>query len=148
MNQPPGRPAEVLLVEDNEADVRLVREALRDGSREIRLHLARDGEEALVLLRMVSANAPAMRPDLIVLDLNLPRKDGRELLTEIKSDPILRRIPVVVLTTSSIDRDVQHAYDLLANCYVVKPVGLDRFLETVRGIAHFWLGMARLPDAG
>ncbi len=139
---------EILLVEDNPADVRLTREALREGAGGLRhrLHVVEDGVQALAFLRREAGYWEVPRPDLILLDLNLPRKDGREVLQEIKADPELRSIPVVVLTTSRSEEDVLRSYQLHANCYVTKPVDLDQFLEVVRRIEAFWLGVARLPS--
>jgi two-component system, chemotaxis family, response regulator Rcp1 len=136
----------ILLVEDNPADVRLTLEALRDAGEAFQLHVARDGEEAMTFVRREGefANRPA--PDLIVLDLNLPRKDGREVLAELKMDPELHRIPVVVLSSSAAASDVIHAYDLGANCYVTKPRGFEAFVQAVRAIQQFWLGCVRLPS--
>lgn len=136
---------EILLVEDNAADVRLTIEALKEGKVRNRLSVARDGVEALAFLRREGEHAGAPRPDLILLDLNLPRMDGRELLAVIKEDPTLRRIPVVVLTTSKAEEDILRTYDLHANCYVTKPVDLDRFIEVVKSIDDFWLTIVRLP---
>ena len=138
-------PIEILLVEDNAADVRLTKEALREGKVHNRLTVARDGVEALEVLRRVGKHADAPRPDLILLDLNLPRKDGREVLAEIKADDDLRRIPVVVLTTSSAELDIVKSYDLHANCYINKPVDLDKFFDVVKTIDEFWLTVVRLP---
>ena len=138
-----GRPIEILLVEDNAADVRLTMEALREGKVRNRLTVARDGEEALSLLRRSPAEAPP--PDLILLDLNLPRRDGREVLAMIKDDPALKRIPVVVLTTSSAEVDILRSYELHANCYITKPVDLEQFVNVVRSIDDFWLTIVRLP---
>lgn len=135
---------DILIVEDNPGDVDLAREALRDADGSTRLHVAPDGVEALAFLAQEGRHAKAPRPDLILLDLNLPRKDGREVLAEIKKHPDLRRIPVVVLTSSQADRDVVQSYDLHANCYLTKPVDLDRFLETVKSVKEFWLGTVRL----
>lgn len=137
--------AEILLVEDNEADVRLTVEAFKEGRVRNRLHVAHDGVEALEFLRKQGKHADAPRPDLILLDLNLPRKDGREVLAEIKTDPLLRRIPVVVLTTSQAEEDIVRTYDLHANCFITKPVGLDNFLAVIRAIDGFWLDVVRLP---
>lgn len=140
-----GSPIEILLVEDNPGDVRLTIEALKEGKVRNRLSVARDGVEALAFLRRQGAYADAARPDLILLDLNLPRKDGREVLAEIKVDPNLRRIPVVVLTTSKAEEDVLRTYDLHANCYIAKPVDLEQFISVVRSIDDFWLSVVRLP---
>ena len=142
-----GRPVEVLLVEDNAGDVRLTREALREGMVVNHLSVASDGEEAVAFLRREGRFAAAPRPDLILLDLNLPRKGGREVLADIKQDVSLRRIPVVVLTTSRAEEDVLRTYDLHANCYIVKPVDLDQFIQVVRSINHFWFSVVKLPVA-
>jgi CheY-like chemotaxis protein len=143
----PGRPISILLVEDNPGDVRLTREALREGkvSNDLDLQVARDGVEALDLLARRGRFADAARPDLILLDLNLPRKDGRELLAELKAHETFRRIPVVVLSTSRAEEDIRTSYDLHANCYIPKPVDLDRFIEVVKTIDDFWLGVVELP---
>jgi CheY-like chemotaxis protein len=138
---------DILLVEDNAADVRLTQEALRDAKIANRLSVVGDGVAALDYLHRRGSHAGATRPDLILLDLNLPRKDGREVLAEIKAHPELRRIPVVVLTTSRDEEDVLRSYDLHANCYVTKPVGLEQFLQVVRAIDDFWLAVVRLPPA-
>jgi len=140
-----GRPIEILLVEDNPGDVRLTIEALKEGKVSNRLSVARDGVEALAFLRREGPHASAPRPDLILLDLNLPRRDGREVLAEIKEDAQLRRIPVVVLTTSKAEEDILRTYDLHANCYINKPVDLDQFISVVRSIDDFWLSVVRLP---
>ena len=137
----------ILLVEDNLGDARLVREALHEtGAAAALLHVS-DGHEALAYLRQEGVHADAARPDLILLDLNLPRKSGREVLAEIKSDVKLRRIPVVVLTSSQSDDDILSVYNLHANCYVPKPADLDRFLTVIRSIEQFWFTTARLPGA-
>ena len=138
-------PVEILLVEDSPADVRLTIEALRDAKVRNNLHVAQDGEEALAFLRQEGTHADAVRPDLILLDLNLPKKDGREVLEEIKADPTLRRIPVVILTTSEAEQDILRSYDLHANCYITKPVDLDQFITVVRTIEDFWLTIVKLP---
>jgi two-component system, chemotaxis family, response regulator Rcp1 len=142
---PFSRPVEILLVEDNPGDVRLTREALREGKVRNNLHVAADGVEALHFLRREGKFAGAVRPDLILLDLNLPKKDGREVLEDIKSDPALRYIPVVVLTSSQAEQDILRAYDLHANCYVTKPVDLDQFIHVVRSIEEFWFTIVKLP---
>lgn len=139
-------PIEILLVEDNAGDVRLTVEALREGKVRNSLTVARDGVEALQVLRREGPFADAATPDLVLLDLNLPRKDGREVLAEIKSDPTLRRIPVVVLTTSQAEEDIFRSYDLHANCYVNKPVDFDNFISVIRSIDNFWLSVVKLPD--
>ncbi len=141
-------PVEILMVEDNPGDVRLTQEALRECKVLNRIHVVGDGEAAMDFLHRRGAFVNAPRPKLILLDLNLPRKDGREVLTEIKSDENLKRIPVVVLTTSSAERDVIMSYNLHANCYIVKPVNLERFVEIVREIDQFWLTMVELPPNG
>jgi len=137
----------VLLVEDNPGDVDLTREVLREGKLHLDLHVAMDGVEAMEFLRRRGAHAQAPRPDLILLDLNLPRKDGREVLAEIKADPELRRIPVVVLSSSDAERDIVRSYDLHANCYVTKPVDLGQFITIVKTIEEFWMTIVRLPPA-
>ena len=136
---------EILLVEDNPGDVDLTREALHESKVHTHLSIARDGDEALAFLRHEGTHAAAPRPDLILLDLNLPKKDGRAVLTEIKADPALSSIPVVVLTSSEAERDIAHAYALHANCFVTKPIGLDQFIEIVRSIEQFWLTVVKLP---
>lgn len=138
---------DILLVEDNPGDVRLTREALKEAKLGNELHVVEDGVEAMAFLRRRGAHRNAVRPDLILLDLNLPLKNGREVLAEIKNDPKLRRIPVVVLTTSQAEADVVKAYDLHANCYITKPVDLDQFLTVVRAIEDFWLTIVKLPAA-
>ena len=140
------RPIEILLVEDSPGDVTLTVEALRDAKVANNLHVARDGEEALRFLRHEGEFAEKPRPDLILLDLNMPRKDGREVLADLKADDELKRIPVVVLTTSQSEDDVAAAYNLSANCYVAKPVDLDQFLGVVRAIDDFWLSLVKLPS--
>ena len=139
------RPVEILLVEDNEADVRLTIEALKEGKVRNRLAVARDGVEALEFLRRQGKHQNAVRPDLILLDLNLPKKDGREVLAEIKDSEDLKRIPVVVLTTSKAEEDILKTYNLHANCYITKPVDLEQFISVVKSIDDFWLTVVRLP---
>ena len=136
----------ILLVEDNPGDARLAAEAFREGGSAVRLHVVRDGVEAIQYLNGHGPFDGAKRPDLVLLDLNLPRKDGREVLSEIKADPGLRSIPVIVLTTSQAESDVSRCYDLHANCFIVKPVDFDRFLDVVRGIETFWCSMVKLPS--
>ena len=136
---------EILLVEDNPGDVRLIREALRDGQVRHNLHVVPDGVEAMAYLRKEGSYAAGPRPDIILLDLNLPRKNGREVLAEVKSDPNLMSIPVVVLTTSADEEDVVRAYEYHANCYITKPVDFDRFIKVVRSIEDFWFTIVRLP---
>jgi len=139
------RPAELLLVEDNPADVRLTVEALREARVPNRLHTVSDGVEALAFLRRAAGYRDVPRPDMILLDLNLPKKDGREVLAEVKNDPDLRQIPVVVLSTSSAERDILESYQLHANCYLTKPVGLEQFIALIRRFEGFWFGAASLP---
>jgi two-component system, chemotaxis family, response regulator Rcp1 len=141
-----ARPVEILLAEDSEPDVRLTMEALHDARVKNHLWVVEDGVEALDFLRRQGRHGGAPRPDLVVLDLNMPRKDGRQVLQEIKADDSLRRIPVVILTTSQNDDDVSRAYDLHANCYITKPVDFNRFREVVRSIEQFWLTVVNLPD--
>lgn len=153
--RPPGRrgvaavnaqePIDILLVEDNPGDVRLTREALKDTSNPSRVHVVMDGEEAMAFLRRDGDHRDAPVPDLILLDLNLPRKDGREVLEEIKDDDALRKIPVVVLTTSEAEQDILKVYELHANCFITKPVDLDRFMQVVKTIEEFWFGVVKLP---
>ncbi|RTL49421.1 MAG: response regulator [Rhodocyclaceae bacterium] len=140
-----GRPAEFLLVEDNPGDVRLTQEALKECKLRNNLSVVGDGVEALAFLRREGKYASAPKPDVILLDLNLPRKGGREVLAEIKADPLLRRIPVVVITSSEAEQDVLASYDLHVNCYVNKPVDLDQFIKVVRSIGTFWLTIVKLP---
>jgi CheY-like chemotaxis protein len=138
-------PFEVLLVEDSPGDVRLTREAFKDAKVHINLHVAPDGAEAMAYLGREGEHANAPRPDLILLDLNLPKKDGRQVLEEIKGNPALKSIPVVVLTTSGSEEDILRSYRLHANCYITKPVGLDGFLKVVKSIDSFWLSVVKLP---
>lgn len=138
-------PIEILLVEDNPGDVRLTQEALRDSKLHNRLSVVEDGVEALAFLRREGHYIDSPRPDIILLDLNLPRKSGREVLEEIKQDEVLKRIPVVVLTTSEDERDVMASYNLHANCYITKPVDLSQFITIVRNIKEFWFTIVRLP---
>ena len=140
-------PFQILLVEDNPGDVDLTREALHESKVHTRMSVVNDGDEALAFLRHQGAHADAPRPDLILLDLNLPRKDGREVLAEIKADPALMRIPVVVLTTSRAEQDIVRSYNLHANAYVTKPVDLDQFVTVVKSIEDFWFTIVRLPHA-
>jgi two-component system, chemotaxis family, response regulator Rcp1 len=140
-----GRDIEILLIEDNAGDVRLTQEALKEDKVKNRLNVVRDGVEALAFLRREGGFAGAPRPDLILLDLNLPKKDGREVLAEIKQEDALRRIPVVVLTTSKAEEDILETYGLHANCYINKPVDLEQFIAVVKSIDDFWLTVVRLP---
>ena len=139
---------QILLVEDSAADVRLTQEALKDAKILNELHVVRDGVQAMDFLQRRGDHAEAPRPDIVILDLNLPRMDGKEVLAEMKGDPDLRSIPVAVLTTSDAEIDVLESYDLGANCFLTKPVDLDQFLNVVRAVEHFWLGMVRLPARG
>jgi two-component system, chemotaxis family, response regulator Rcp1 len=145
MQRPNYRPIEILLVEDNPGDVRLTQEALKEGKVCNNMHIAIDGEEALAFLRRQGRYAAVPRPDLILLDLNLPKKSGREVLTEIKEDPDMKRIPVVILTVSKAEQDVLKSYELHANCYITKPVDLEQFIEVVKSIEDFWLTVVMLP---
>jgi chemotaxis family two-component system response regulator Rcp1 len=140
------RPIEILLVEDNPGDVRLTIEALNDAKLSNNLSVVRDGVEAMAFLCQEDPYASAVRPDLILLDLNLPRMDGREVLAQVKGHPDLQHIPVVVLTTSDAQPDIQRAYELHANCYITKPVDLEQFIKVVRSIEDFWLTIVRLPS--
>lgn len=142
-----GTPIVILMVEDNPGDARLTQEALKESKFVNKLHHVMDGVEAIDFLRRKGRFGDAPRPDLILLDLNLPRKDGREVLAEIKADDDLKSIPVVVLTTSEAEQDIIQSYKLHANCYVTKPVDLDKFIEIVRVMQDFWLSIVRLPPA-
>jgi chemotaxis family two-component system response regulator Rcp1 len=139
------RPIEILMVEDNPGDVRLTVEALKEGKVRNNFHTVEDGVEALAYLRRQGHYADAPRPDLVLLDLNLPKKNGREVLEEIKADPDLKRIPVVILTVSQAEQDILRSYNLHANCYITKPVDLDQFLDVVKSIENFWLTVVMLP---
>jgi CheY-like chemotaxis protein len=143
-----NRPVEILLVEDNPGDERLTREALKEGKVYSNLYWAKDGVEAMQFLRGEGKFAGAVRPDIVLLDLNLPKKDGREVLQEIKNDDALKRIPVVILTTSKAEEDVLKTYNLHANCYVTKPVDLEKFIVVVKSIDRFWLTVVTLPPSG
>jgi chemotaxis family two-component system response regulator Rcp1 len=145
MHEGLGRPIEILLVEDNPGDVRLTIEALRDAKTSNHLTVAPDGVEALAMVRGAPPHQEAGHFDLILLDLNLPKKNGRELLADLKSDPQLKRIPVVILTTSKAEEDILKTYDLHANCYITKPVGFEEFMHVVRSIEDFWLSVVTLP---
>lgn len=140
-----GRPIQILMVEDNPDDIELTVEALKDARVANHLTVVQDGEEALSYLRCRGKYAQAVRPDLILLDLNMPRKNGRDVLRDIKNDPKLKRIPVVILTTSQAEEDILHTYDLHANCYITKPVDFNQFLKVVRSIEDFWLTVVKLP---
>jgi DNA-binding response OmpR family regulator len=140
-----GNPIEILLVEDDPAHVRLIQEALKEGRVTNVMSVATDGVEAMAFLRREGKYAEAPRPDLILLDLKLPKKDGREVLVEVKEDKDLTRIPVVILTTSKSEQDIIQSYENHANAYLVKPVGLDQFMAVVRGIEDFWMTLVKLP---
>lgn len=137
---------EILMVEDNPADIRLTKEAFKDAKVLNNMHIVVDGEEAMAFLRKEGKYPDAPRPDLILLDLNLPKKDGREVLAEIKKDPELKRIPIVVLTTSEDEKDIFKAYDLHVNAYVKKPVDLNQFIKVVEAVEDFWLTVVKLPS--
>jgi chemotaxis family two-component system response regulator Rcp1 len=141
-----GRPIEILLVEDNPGDARLTMEALKESKVHNRLSVVEDGLDALAFLCRKGKYANSPRPDLILLDLNLPKKDGREVLADIKTDESLKRIPVVVLTTSKAEEDILKTYDLHANCYITKPVDLDQFVKVVKTIEDFWFTIVKLPQ--
>jgi len=145
---PPKALIEVLLVEDSPGDVRLTKEALREANRRVRFHVACDGVEAMAFLRREGAHMDAPRPDLILLDLNLPRMDGREVLGLIKADDDLKTIPTIILTTSEAEADIVESYQLQANCFLSKPVQLDEFESLVQSINDFWLVKAKLPRPG
>ena len=142
-----GEPIEILLVEDNPGDVRLTQEILKEGKVRNNLAVVGDGDEALVYLRKKGRHSAAARPDLILLDLNLPGRDGQEVLTEIKEDSDLRRIPVIVLSTSEAEQDILRSYDSHANSYLTKPVDLDQFIGVVRAVEDFWLTVVKLPPS-
>jgi CheY-like chemotaxis protein len=143
-----GEPVEILLVEDSPADVRLTKESLKEDKLHNNLSVVMDGVEAMAFLRREEKYRSSPRPDLILLDLNLPKKDGREVLAEIKKDEHLKRIPVVVLTTSSEDRDILKSYNTHANCYITKPVDLEQFMTVVKSIGDFWFTIVKLPPDG
>ena len=141
-----SRPVNILLIEDNPGDVRLAQEAFKEGNINVDLNIAMDGMEAIDYLRKVGQYSSAPTPDLVLLDLNLPKKDGREVLSDIKADPILRSIPVVILTTSNAEQDILNSYNLHVNCYINKPVDFDRFFDIIQKIEEFWLNIAILPS--
>jgi chemotaxis family two-component system response regulator Rcp1 len=143
-----GRPIEILLVEDSQGDADLARETLADSKVRNKLHVVSDGEEAMAFMLRTGKYAQATHPDLVLLDLNLPKKSGREVLAEMKADVHLRRIPVVVLTVSKDEEDILRAYDLHANCYITKPIDLFQFVKVVKAIEDFWLTIVRLPSQG
>jgi CheY-like chemotaxis protein len=140
-----GRPVEILLVEDNPGDVRLTMEALRGGRVRNNIHVVEDGVQAMDFLRRQGDYGAVPRPDLILLDLNLPKKDGWQVLGEVRQDPALKRIPVVILTSSAAEQDILQAYELAANCYITKPVDLEQFLRVLKSIEDFWLVIVKLP---
>lgn len=140
-----GKPIDILLVEDNPGDVRLTQEALKDSKVKNKLYSVKDGIEAMKYLCKEGEYADAVRPDLILLDLNMPRKDGHEVLMEIKADKGLKRIPVVILTVSKAGEDILKTYDQHANCYITKPIDLDQFLKVIKSIEEFWLTIVKLP---
>src|SRR5690242_11105411 len=146
MNFEQSQLIDILLVEDNAGDVRLTQEVLKDSKVRNKLTVANNGEEALACLRKQGKFKDCVRPDLILLDLNLPVKDGREVLAEIKEDANLKRIPVVILTTSKAEEDILKTYNLHANCYVTKPVDLDQFVNVVKSLEDFWLAIVKLPN--
>jgi chemotaxis family two-component system response regulator Rcp1 len=145
---PGGGPIEVLLIEDSPGDVRLTKEVLRDANRSVHLHVVSDGVEAMAFLRHEGAHVRAPRPDLILLDLNLPKMDGREVLGQIKADVVLKTIPTIILTTSEEEADIVNSYQLHANCYLSKPVQLDAFESLVKSINDFWLTKVKFPPQG
>ncbi len=136
---------DILIVEDNDGDARLIREVFNENKLFNSLHFVRDGEEAMDFLFRRGKYDDAVRPDLIILDLNLPRKDGREVLAEIKSDPLLKQIPVVIMTISQAEEDILKSYNLHANCYVTKPIDLNQFSKVIRSIENFWFSIVKLP---
>lgn len=136
---------DILIVEDNEGDARLIREVFNENKMFNSLHFVRDGEEAMDFLFKKGKYENAVRPDLIILDLNLPRKDGREVLAEIKCDPLLKQIPVVIMTISQAEEDILKSYNLHANCYVTKPIDLNQFSKVIRSIENFWFSIVKLP---
>jgi two-component system, chemotaxis family, response regulator Rcp1 len=146
MNAAESKPAEIVLVEDNAGDVRLIVEAFKENEFLNNLHVAKDGVEAMEFLHKEGRYANAFHPDLILLDLNLPKKDGREVLEEVKVDPNLKRIPVIILTSSKAEEDIFKTYDLHANCYITKPIDMDQFIKVVRSIEDFWLTIVKLPQ--
>ena len=139
------QPIDILLVEDNPGDVRLMEESLKECAVRNTMHIVSDGQEAMAFLHQEGRYAQAACPDLILLDLNLPKKDGRQVLAEIKQDPDLRRIPVIILTTSTAEEDILKVYDLYANCYITKPAGIEQYFHVVKTIEDFWLTIVKLP---
>ena len=145
MNMSDAKPIEILLVEDSPSDAKLTKEALKEGKIANNLNHVIDGVEAMEYLRQKGRFTKAKRPDLIMLDLNLPRKDGREVLRELKNDPLLKTIPIIVLTTSRADKDILQSYELNANCYITKPVDFPNFIDVIKSIEQFWLAVVTLP---
>ena len=141
-----ANPINILLVEDNPADARLIKEVFKDTKTKNRLYVVKDGVEAMAFLNQEFEYADIPRPDVILLDLNLPRKDGREVLKELKEDDILKRVPIVILTTSSAEEDIIKTYNNHANCYITKPVDFDQFLKVINSIEDFWLSVVKLPS--
>lgn len=141
-----NRPVIILLIEDNEADVRLTREGIKEAKILNHLYVVNDGVDAMKFLKKTDSYSDAPTPDLILLDLNLPKKDGREVLEEIKQDPDLKQIPVVILTTSEAEQDILKSYKLHANCYVTKPIGINQFVDVIKAIEGFWLTIVKLPN--
>jgi two-component system, chemotaxis family, response regulator Rcp1 len=139
------KPVSILIVEDNSGDARLILEVLKDGKILNELHLVKNGIEAMKFLYNSGEYSTSPRPDLIILDLNIPLKDGREVLCEIKSDPNLKKIPVIVMTTSQAEEDILKSYDLHANCYITKPIDLDQFIKVIKSIEEFWFTIVKLP---
>jgi chemotaxis family two-component system response regulator Rcp1 len=144
-NQTRSRPIDILLVEDNPGDIRLTQEAFKDGKINNKLNVVMDGEEAILYLKKLGQYAEATTPDIILLDLNLPKKDGREVLAEIKDDPGIKCIPVIILTTSAAQSDIMNTYSNHANCYIMKPVDFNQFITVIRTIEDFWLSIVKLP---
>lgn len=141
-----ANPINILLVEDNPADARLIKEVFKDTKTKNRLYVVKDGVEAMAFLNQEFEYADIPRPDVILLDLNLPRKDGREVLKELKEDDVLKRVPIVILTTSSAEEDIIKTYNNHANCYITKPVDFDQFLKVINSIEDFWLSVVKLPS--
>ncbi|MCL4384794.1 MAG: response regulator [Cyanobacteria bacterium] len=140
-----AKPIEILMVEDNPGDIRLTKEALKEGKIINNLHITRDGVEAMEFLYKEGKYKNSIRPDLILLDLNLPRKSGHEVLAEIKNDPALKRIPVIILSISKLEEDILKSYNNYANCYIIKPVDFNQFVEVVKSIEDFWISIVKLP---
>jgi len=148
VNSSTGKPINILIVEDNPGDARLIKEVLNEGKILNDLHIVKDGVEAMEFLHKRGEYAKAPRPDLIILDLNLPKKDGREVLAEVKSDQHLKSIPIVIMTTSNAEEDILKSYNLHANCYITKPIDLNQFIKVVKSIEEFWFSIVKLPPKG